>query len=130
MCVNISFFVFVAENEVFQFFVRARDGGTPSLHADVPVDVVIIGDLDSPPAFEKRQLEYFISEGVDIGELVLRALFFSAIQWHLSCVLRSARIPPVLFFVSSVLTLFFSLSFFPLSLFVLFCSSSGRVLLY
>ncbi|CAG0921142.1 unnamed protein product [Notodromas monacha] len=73
------------DNEVFQFFVRARDNGIPSLHADVPVDVVIMDELDTPPTFEKRHLEFFISERDDVGTLVaqLKATSNSTVLYEL-----------------------------------------------
>ena len=43
-------------NQVYQFFVRAQDQGVPvQLHADVPVEVYIMSQLDRPPRFIKRQ---------------------------------------------------------------------------
>ena len=42
-------------NQVYQFFVRAQDQGVPvQLHADVPVEVYIMSQLDRPPRFVKR----------------------------------------------------------------------------
>ncbi|XP_065345647.1 fat-like cadherin-related tumor suppressor homolog isoform X4 [Cloeon dipterum] len=50
------------ENEVFQFFVRATDKGTPSLNSDLSVEVFIMNPQDVPPAFERRDDKFFISE--------------------------------------------------------------------
>ena len=54
-------------NQVYQFFVRAQDQGVPvQLHADVPVEVYIMSQLDRPPRFIKRQLgdnhQFYIRE--------------------------------------------------------------------
>ena len=58
------------ENEVYQFFVRAEDGGRNSLHADVPVEVYIMSSLDTPPHFENQDSIYFIEEGSPVGRTI------------------------------------------------------------
>lgn len=60
------------ENEMFQFFVRATDGGVPSMHADVPVDVYIMASSESPPVFEKKDRELFLSENSPPGTVISR----------------------------------------------------------
>nr|XP_018896045.1 PREDICTED: fat-like cadherin-related tumor suppressor homolog isoform X2 [Bemisia tabaci] len=50
------------ENQVFQFFVRATDKGTPALHADVPVNVYVMTSEDKPPVFERSDDKFFVSE--------------------------------------------------------------------
>lgn len=60
------------ENQMFQFFVRAHDGGSPSLHSDVPVDVYIMANSDSPPIFEKKEKVLFLSEGSAPGTVITR----------------------------------------------------------
>lgn len=57
---------------MFQFFVRANDGGQPSLHTDIPVDVYIMSPSDSPPIFEKKDKILFISEGSPPGTVITR----------------------------------------------------------
>lgn len=56
-----------AENQVFQFFVRAQDRGKPSRHADAPVEVYIMGSGDVPPIFQRKEDKYFVSEKSPIG---------------------------------------------------------------
>ncbi len=61
------FFLFYSENEVFQFFVRASDRGTPPMHADVSVDVYIMSSKDVPPVFETNENKVFVPEEAAIG---------------------------------------------------------------
>ena len=58
------------QNQVYQFFVRAGDAGRPPLHADVPVEILVLGVLDTPPRFEERDSVYFLSEGSAVGTVV------------------------------------------------------------
>ena len=58
------------ENQVYQFFVRASDTGREPLYADVPVEILILSDLDQPPQFEEHEQFYFISEGSSVGQTV------------------------------------------------------------
>lgn len=60
------------ENQMFQFFVRAHDGGIPSLHADVPVDVYVMAASEIPPVFEKKEKNLFLSENSEPGTLISR----------------------------------------------------------
>ena len=50
------------ENQVYQFFVRAKDSGNPALHSEVPVELYILSHLDKPPIFEKRDSIVYVSE--------------------------------------------------------------------
>lgn len=60
------------ENQMFQFFVRASDGGIPSLHSDVPVDVYVMAASEIPPVFEKKEKNLFLSENSEPGTLISR----------------------------------------------------------
>lgn len=60
------------ENQMFQFFVRAQDGGSPSLHSDVPIDVFIMSAADQPPVFEKKERVLFLSETAAPGTVITR----------------------------------------------------------
>lgn len=62
------------ENQMFQFFVRASDGGIPSLHADVPVDVYVMAASEIPPVFEKKEKNLFLSENSEPGTLISRVV--------------------------------------------------------
>lgn len=57
---------------MYQFFVRAHDGGTPSLHADIPVDIYVMSQSDTAPQFEKRERVLFLMENSPIGKVVTR----------------------------------------------------------
>ena len=63
------FFV-VAENELFQLFVRATDMGSPPQENDVPVEVYVMGEKDAPPTFAKPTYKYFISEDHAVGSVI------------------------------------------------------------
>ena len=64
--------IVLAENQLFQFFVRAQDSGKPQLHTDVPVDVYVMSPSEVPPVFEKKDHDYFLSESSPPGTLVSR----------------------------------------------------------
>ncbi|XP_066592660.1 fat-like cadherin-related tumor suppressor homolog isoform X2 [Prorops nasuta] len=60
------------ENQLFQIFIRAEDKGTTTHHADVPVNIYIMGPEDVPPIFERKEDKFFISESSLIGTLITR----------------------------------------------------------
>ncbi|XP_058065437.1 fat-like cadherin-related tumor suppressor homolog [Anopheles bellator] len=60
------------ENQLFQFFIRAHDGGTPSLYADVPIDIYIMSSAENPPLFEKKDRKLFLSESSLPGTVITR----------------------------------------------------------
>lgn len=60
------------ESQVFQFFVRARDNGKPSLFADVPVSVLIMASTDQPPLFERKGDKFFLSENSQPGTIITK----------------------------------------------------------
>ncbi|XP_055629293.1 fat-like cadherin-related tumor suppressor homolog isoform X5 [Toxorhynchites rutilus septentrionalis] len=60
------------ENQLFQFFIRANDGGTPSLYTDVPIDIYIMSSADNPPIFEKKEKMLFLSENSLPGTVITR----------------------------------------------------------
>ncbi|XP_038113282.1 fat-like cadherin-related tumor suppressor homolog isoform X3 [Culex quinquefasciatus] len=60
------------ENQLFQFFIRANDGGTPSLYTDVPIDIYIMSSADNPPVFEKKEKLLFLSESSLPGTVITR----------------------------------------------------------
>ncbi|XP_055595283.1 fat-like cadherin-related tumor suppressor homolog isoform X3 [Uranotaenia lowii] len=60
------------EAQLFQFFIRANDGGTPSLYTDVPIDIYIMSSADNPPVFEKKEKLLFLSENSLPGTVITR----------------------------------------------------------
>lgn len=60
------------ESQVFQFFVRARDNGKPSLFSDVPVSVLIMAPTDLPPLFERKGDKFFFSENSPPGTIITK----------------------------------------------------------
>ncbi|KAL1459777.1 hypothetical protein WDU94_011731, partial [Cyamophila willieti] len=58
------------ENQVFQFFVRASDRGTPPLQADVPVEMHIMNPQEQRPMFEQDDEKFFISEASPVGTVI------------------------------------------------------------
>ena len=58
------------ENEVYQFFVRAVDNAREALYADVPVEIMFISSLDSPPKFADHEKYFFVSEARPVGETI------------------------------------------------------------
>ena len=62
------------ENEVYQFFVRAVDNAREALYADVPVEIMFISSLDSPPKFEDHEPVLLVSESSPVGETIAHLL--------------------------------------------------------
>uniref|UniRef100_A0A182QTF4 Fat-like cadherin-related tumor suppressor homolog n=1 Tax=Anopheles farauti TaxID=69004 RepID=A0A182QTF4_9DIPT len=60
------------ENQLFQFFIRAYDGGTPSLYSDVPIDIYVMSSAENPPLFEKKDRKLFLSESSLPGTVITR----------------------------------------------------------
>lgn len=60
------------ESQVFQFFVRARDNGKPSLFADVPISVLIMAPTDQQPLFERKGDKFFFSENSPPGTVITK----------------------------------------------------------
>uniref|UniRef100_A0A182K8T4 Uncharacterized protein n=1 Tax=Anopheles christyi TaxID=43041 RepID=A0A182K8T4_9DIPT len=60
------------ENQLFQFFIRAHDGGTPSLYSDVPIDIYIMSSAENPPLFEKKERNLFLLESSLPGTIITR----------------------------------------------------------
>ncbi|KAJ8945175.1 hypothetical protein NQ314_009307, partial [Rhamnusium bicolor] len=66
--------------EVFQFFVRATDKGKPEKHADIPVNVLIMGPTDFPPVFERKDGKFFLSENSATGTVITRLKIVSNVS--------------------------------------------------
>nr|CAD7395413.1 unnamed protein product [Timema poppensis] len=81
------------ENQVFQFFVRAQDRGSPTLHANVPIDVLVMGSQDVAPIFERRDGKFFISENSPPGTLITRLKTVTNSSVHYRLVSGSEEAP-------------------------------------
>lgn len=81
------------QNQMFQFFVRAHDGGTPSLHTDVAVDVYIMAATDVPPQFEKKEKILFLSEASAAGTVITRLKLATNITAHYRVLSEPVDIP-------------------------------------
>lgn len=68
------------EGQVFQFFVRATDRGEPKRHADVPVNILIMGPKDRPPIFERKDDKFFYSENSVTGTVIARLKMVSNVS--------------------------------------------------
>lgn len=55
---------------MFQFFVRARDQGVPSLENHVPVEILVMGAEAFPPHFTSNQRSYFLQEDEPAGGII------------------------------------------------------------
>lgn len=60
------------ENQMFQFFVRAHDCGSPPLYSDVPIDVYVMASSENPPVFEKKDKSIFLNENAEPGTIICR----------------------------------------------------------
>jgi protocadherin Fat 1/2/3 len=65
------------ENSVYQFFVRAQDGGRAPLHEDIPVEIYVMSPLDEAPRFEEHDTTYFLEEGSPVGRTVAELSAFA-----------------------------------------------------
>lgn len=65
---------------MFQFFIRATDGGLPERYSDVPVNVLIMGPKDVPPLFERKDEKFFLSENSPAGTIITRVKMISNIS--------------------------------------------------
>ena len=71
MCIRLLQFLchLFTDNQMFQFFVRATDRGTPALYADVAVDVYIMSSNDVPPIFERNNDKILLPEEAPPGRV-------------------------------------------------------------
>ena len=60
------------ENQLFQVFIRAEDKGLKSHHADVPLNIYIMGPQDVPPLFERMNEKFFFSEASVVGTVITK----------------------------------------------------------
>ncbi|XP_068083906.1 fat-like cadherin-related tumor suppressor homolog [Anabrus simplex] len=81
------------ENQIFQFFVRAQDRGTPPLHANVPIDIFIMSSQDIAPMFERRDDKFFISENDPPGTIITRLKTVTNTSVHYRIVSGSEELP-------------------------------------
>lgn len=58
------------ENEVYQFFIRAEDGGSPRHHSDVPVTIFLLAPEDRPPRSSRQYAQFFLREDAAIGTVI------------------------------------------------------------
>nr|CAD7568523.1 unnamed protein product [Timema californicum] len=59
-------------NQVFQFFIRAQDYGTPRLHSYVPIEINVMDPQEVVPIFERGDGNFLISENSSPGTLITR----------------------------------------------------------
>ncbi|KAK6637236.1 hypothetical protein RUM44_007650 [Polyplax serrata] len=59
-------------NQLFQFFVKAEDKGTPSKHSHVPVEIYVMGPNDVAPMFERKDDKFFLSEKSTPGTIITK----------------------------------------------------------
>lgn len=59
-------------NQVFQFYVKAEDKGTPVKHSTVPVEVYIADVADIIPIFKRKDETFFLSEKSPSGTVITK----------------------------------------------------------
>jgi len=67
--VSHAWWLCVVENEVFEFFIRAKNRNTLA-HLDVPVEIYIMGAADEPPAFDHSLYRFSILEDCAVSTVV------------------------------------------------------------
>lgn len=60
------------QNQLFQFFVKAEDKGTPSKHSSVPVEIYVMGSNEVAPMFERKDDKFFVSEKSEPGTIITK----------------------------------------------------------
>lgn len=55
------------ENNVYQFFIRATDSGTPPRQSDVPIELFVLSPEDLPPVFLQEDQKFNLTENAPIG---------------------------------------------------------------
>ncbi|XP_050703981.1 protocadherin Fat 1-like [Eriocheir sinensis] len=58
------------ENEVYQFFIRGEDSGSPQHHSDVPVTIFLLPPHENPPHCARKYAQFFIREDAPIGNVI------------------------------------------------------------
>lgn len=76
------------ENQMFQFFVRAHDSGSPPLYSDVPIDVYVMASSENPPIFEKKEKNIFLSENTEPGTIICRVTMTGNVTANLRIISR------------------------------------------
>ncbi|KAK7016210.1 long-chain fatty acid transporter fat1 [Halocaridina rubra] len=62
--------IFGRENEVYQFFIRGEDRGSPRHHADIPVTIFLLPSDDHPPRCERKYAQFFVREDAALGTVI------------------------------------------------------------
>lgn len=73
------------ENQLFQIFIRAEDKGLKTFHADVPLNIYVIGPQDVPPLFERINEKFFYSEASVVGTVItkLKTVTNSSVKYRI-----------------------------------------------
>ncbi|XP_071532452.1 fat-like cadherin-related tumor suppressor homolog isoform X3 [Panulirus ornatus] len=58
------------DNEVYQFFIRGEDGGSPRHHSDVPVTIFLLPLDDRPPHCARKYSQFFLREDAPVGTVI------------------------------------------------------------
>jgi len=56
------------QEQVFQFFVRVTDRGTPPQDSHLAVEIYVMGPDDQAPLFERKEDKFFMSEDAEVGK--------------------------------------------------------------
>lgn len=63
----INYYFFFLENNVYQFFIRATDSGSPPRQSDVPIELFVLSPEDLPPVFLQEDQKFNLTENSPIG---------------------------------------------------------------
>ncbi|XP_042206314.1 fat-like cadherin-related tumor suppressor homolog [Homarus americanus] len=58
------------ENEVYQFFIRGEDRGSPRHHSDVPVTIFLLSTNDRSPYCARQYAQFFLTEDAPVGTVI------------------------------------------------------------
>ncbi|MPC22879.1 Protocadherin Fat 1 [Portunus trituberculatus] len=58
------------ETEVYQFFIRGEDKGSPPHHSDVPITIFLLPAYESPPHCAKKYAQFFMREDDPVGNVI------------------------------------------------------------
>ncbi|KAE9538544.1 hypothetical protein AGLY_005643 [Aphis glycines] len=68
------------KNNVYQFFIRATDSGTPPRQSDVPIELFVLSPEDLPPVFLQEDQKFNLTENSPIGTIVTTVKLVSEVE--------------------------------------------------
>lgn len=77
---SLNYYFFYIGNNVYQFFIRATDSGTPPRQSDVPIELFVLSPEDLPPVFLQEDQKFNLTESAPIGTIVTTVKLVSEME--------------------------------------------------